>query len=181
MPIFRLFLKNFKTGDFDPGISPLKRHLKKNGVYHNKGHGKCKRIVISEFGFSNFCHFWKKAYRCKLVLSLSTSKLVLIILIVGPFVLAQFLAKALIIFWLVKNRVFCWKFLTDMIVFLSYLHENRVSTKTSGVQIAPLRQAGWMDTKNNAEDLCLGFRCSDMHLKWNISSCLTYVAVSILS
>ena len=34
----------------------------------------------------------------------------------------------------------------------TYLHENRVSDKTLGVQIAPLRQAKEMDWKKYAED-----------------------------
>ena len=29
---------------------------RKNGVHHNDGNGKSKKFVISDFGFSNFCH-----------------------------------------------------------------------------------------------------------------------------
>ena len=50
------FLIICKTGDFDLGISPWKRHLQKNGVHHDKGNKKCKKTVISDFLFSNFRH-----------------------------------------------------------------------------------------------------------------------------
>ena len=55
-PIFRLFRKFAKLAILIGKYLRDNGTYRKNGVYHDEANGKCKKTVISDFWFSNFCH-----------------------------------------------------------------------------------------------------------------------------
>ena len=55
-PIFRVFRKFAKLAILIGKYLRDNGTYRKNGVYHDEANGKCKKTVISDFWFSNFCH-----------------------------------------------------------------------------------------------------------------------------